>query len=128
MILIAEFFFLFRIESQEVEITKISVHFRAALGRVCLKLVIVMGVTWIVDVLSWAIGGPHYVWYFSDIVNSLQGLFIFIVVGCQPQVNFSPFVLHSTEDNKRFSLFRLLFTLKFKHSTVYVYSTGVVGS
>ncbi|CRK90996.1 CLUMA_CG004684, isoform A [Clunio marinus] len=59
---------------------------RAALGRVCLKLVIVMGVTWIVDVLSWAVGGPHYIWYFSDIVNSLQGLFIFIVVGCQPQV------------------------------------------
>lgn len=32
--------------------------------------------------------------YFSDIVNSLQGLFIFIVVGCQPQVRNS-FVLCS---------------------------------
>ena len=40
----------------------ISIRYRAALGRVCLKLVIVMGVTWIVDVLSWAIGGPHYIW------------------------------------------------------------------
>lgn len=66
--------------------SKISVRYRAALGRVCMKLVIVMGVTWIVDVVSWAVGGPHYVWYATDIINALQGLFIFIVVGCQPQV------------------------------------------
>lgn len=50
------------IEKFKTKITKISVRFRAALGRVCLKLVIVMGVTWICDVLSWAIGGPHYIW------------------------------------------------------------------
>ncbi|KAK9890250.1 hypothetical protein WA026_010362 [Henosepilachna vigintioctopunctata] len=59
---------------------------RAALGRVCMKLVIVMGVTWITDVLSDALGGPREVWYISDIFNSLQGVFIFIVIGCQPQV------------------------------------------
>ncbi|CAO1351306.1 unnamed protein product [Diamesa tonsa] len=59
---------------------------RVALGRVCMKLVIVMGVTWIADVVSWAVGGPHYVWYVTDIINALQGVFIFIVVGCQPQV------------------------------------------
>ena len=63
-----------------------SFHFRAALGRVCMKLVIVMGVTWIADVASWAVGGPNYFWYFTDIVNALQGVLIFIVVGCQPQV------------------------------------------
>lgn len=51
-----------------------------------MKLVIVMGVTWIADVVSWAVGGPHYVWYVTDIINALQGVFIFIVVGCQPQV------------------------------------------
>lgn len=50
------------IEKFKGKMTKISVRYRAALGRVCLKLVIVMGVTWIVDVLSWAIGGPHYIW------------------------------------------------------------------
>jgi len=69
------------------KMNKISVRYRAALGRVCMKLVIVMGVTWIVDVLSWAIGGPAYIWYVPDIINALQGLFIFIVVGCQPQVS-----------------------------------------
>ncbi|XP_071054468.1 probable G-protein coupled receptor Mth-like 1 isoform X2 [Onthophagus taurus] len=59
---------------------------RAALGRVCLKLVIVMGVFWIADIISWAVGGPHEYWYSTDIFNCLQGVFIFIVVGCQPQV------------------------------------------
>ncbi|XP_025834361.1 probable G-protein coupled receptor Mth-like 1 [Agrilus planipennis] len=59
---------------------------RAALGRVCMKLVVVMGVTWIADVLSWAVGGPQELWYITDIINTLQGVFIFIVVGCQPQV------------------------------------------
>ncbi|XP_014300620.1 probable G-protein coupled receptor Mth-like 1 [Microplitis demolitor] len=59
---------------------------RAALGRVCLKLVIVMGVTWVADIISWAVGGPNYLWYFTDLLNALQGFFIFIVVGWQPQV------------------------------------------
>ncbi|XP_063907653.1 probable G-protein coupled receptor Mth-like 1 [Zophobas morio] len=59
---------------------------RAALGRVCMKLVVVMGVSWIADVLSWAVGGPQELWYLTDLINCLQGLFIFIVVGCQPQV------------------------------------------
>ncbi|CAH0604493.1 unnamed protein product [Chrysodeixis includens] len=57
---------------------------RAALGRVCAKLVVVMGVTWGADVLSWAAGGPDYVWYATDLLNALQGVFIFLVVGCQP--------------------------------------------
>lgn len=59
---------------------------RAALGRVCLKLVVVMGITWIADVVSWAIGGPQYLWYITDIINALQGVFIFVVVASQPQV------------------------------------------
>lgn len=51
-----------------------------------MKLVVVMGVTWISEVLSWVIGGPQEVWYLTDVINCLQGVFIFIVVGCQPQV------------------------------------------
>ncbi|XP_028028989.1 probable G-protein coupled receptor Mth-like 1 [Bombyx mandarina] len=57
---------------------------RAALGRVCAKLVVVMGVTWGADVVSWAAGGPEYVWYATDLLNALQGVLIFLVVGCQP--------------------------------------------
>uniref|UniRef100_A0A182YFZ8 G-protein coupled receptors family 2 profile 2 domain-containing protein n=1 Tax=Anopheles stephensi TaxID=30069 RepID=A0A182YFZ8_ANOST len=56
------------------------------MGRVCLKLVVVMGVTWVADVISWAVGGPNYIWIVTDLINALQGVFIFIVVGCQPQV------------------------------------------
>lgn len=45
-----------------------------------------MGVTWVADVVSWAVGGPDYVWYLTDLINALQGVLIFAVVGCQPQV------------------------------------------
>lgn len=64
--------------------------FSAALGRVCLKLVVVMGITWITDVISWThenfFDGKHSVWIFIDLINALHGVFIFMVVGCQPQV------------------------------------------
>ncbi|XP_030382327.1 probable G-protein coupled receptor Mth-like 1 [Scaptodrosophila lebanonensis] len=59
---------------------------KSALGKVCLKLVVVMGVTWIADIISWIVGGPHEAWLLTDLINALQGVFIFIVVGCQPQV------------------------------------------
>nr|XP_029719926.1 probable G-protein coupled receptor Mth-like 1 isoform X2 [Aedes albopictus] len=59
---------------------------RAALGRVCMKLVVVMGITWVADVASWVFKGPYYIWLVTDLINALQGVFIFIVVGCQPQV------------------------------------------
>ncbi|XP_067008742.2 probable G-protein coupled receptor Mth-like 1 [Anabrus simplex] len=67
------------------EVVKSSTE-RTTLGRICLKLVVVMGLTWIADVISWAVGGPNYLWYFTDLINALQGVFIFAVVGCQPQV------------------------------------------
>lgn len=51
-----------------------------------MKLVVVMGVTWVADVVSWAVGGPQYIWYFTDLINAFQGVLIFAVVGCQPQV------------------------------------------
>lgn len=37
---------------------------RVAIGRVCLKLTVLMGVTWILDVLSWALNfeGPYFIW------------------------------------------------------------------
>ncbi|KAG8234417.1 hypothetical protein J437_LFUL015527 [Ladona fulva] len=72
------------------EVAKSSPHGegadRATLGRVCLKLVVVMGVTWVADVISWAVGGPAHAWYATDLINAFQGVLIFAVVGCQPQV------------------------------------------
>lgn len=50
-----------------------------------------MGVTWIADVISWIhgvwYGDPHYIWMITDLINALQGVLIFLVIGCQPQVN-----------------------------------------
>lgn len=53
-----------------------------------------MGVTWVTDVVSWAhenyFNGSEpqysYIWMVTDLINALHGVFIFIVVGCQPQV------------------------------------------
>lgn len=64
---------------------------RAALGRVCVKLVVVMGIAWVLDLLSWIHatldGERHVYWIVTDLINALHGVFIFFVVGCQPQVN-----------------------------------------
>jgi len=44
-----------------------------------LKLFIVMGVNWIMEVISWAAGGPEYFWFVTDLGNILQGVLIFII-------------------------------------------------
>lgn len=44
-----------------------------------LKLFIVMGVNWVMEVISWAAGGPKYLWYVTDLGNTLQGVLIFII-------------------------------------------------
>lgn len=68
-----------------------------------MKLVVVMGLTWAADVLSWvhtvwnsdsntmkmdSITGDvrYYFWYIMDGINALQGVLIFLVVASQPQV------------------------------------------
>lgn len=49
-----------------------------------------MGTTWVADILSWAhslwYDDLYYVWIITDLINTLQGVFIWLVVGCQPQV------------------------------------------
>lgn len=60
------------------------------LSRICMKLVVVMGIVWVADILSWAhslwYDDLYYVWIITDLINTLQGVFIWLVVGCQPQV------------------------------------------
>lgn len=65
-----------------------------------MKLVIIMGVTWFADVLSWAHNVAmkdsniqtikhdvrYYFWYIMDAINALQGVLIFLIVASQPQV------------------------------------------
>lgn len=106
----------------------------AALGRVCMKLVVVMGITWVLDVASWAHNVwtsdanamknsnvhsithdiRYYFWYVMDAINALQGVLIFLVVASQPQVSESI----------------LLVDLKpnYKHIPFYVLNEGHVGN
>ncbi|XP_076667143.1 putative G-protein coupled receptor Mth-like 1 [Andrena cerasifolii] len=44
------------------------------------KLILVMGVTWIFEVLSYADGSKNYFWIPTDILNALQGLVIFLLL------------------------------------------------
>ncbi|KAF0761761.1 G-protein coupled receptor Mth2-like, partial [Aphis craccivora] len=49
-----------------------------------LKLFIVMGVNWLAEIISWASGsdGSEFLWYVTDIGNSLQGVLIFLIFFC----------------------------------------------
>jgi G protein-coupled receptor Mth (Methuselah protein) len=38
-----------------------------------------MGVNWVMELISWAAGGPEYLWYLTDLGNTLQGVLIFII-------------------------------------------------
>ncbi|XP_066587466.1 G-protein coupled receptor Mth2-like [Prorops nasuta] len=45
-----------------------------------LKLFIVMGINWSMEIISWLCKGePPYIWYITDLANSLQGLIIFVI-------------------------------------------------
>jgi hypothetical protein len=41
------------------------------------KLFLLMGGTWLLEVLSWIVGGPNWVWYFPDLINCSRGVFVF---------------------------------------------------
>jgi hypothetical protein len=59
---------------------------------VVLELFLVMGLTWMADVVSLGINwsyGAQYAGYeilFFDVLNSLQGLLIFLVLVCKPRM------------------------------------------
>ena len=45
-----------------------------------LKLFIVMGISWSMEIISWLLDDkPTFVFYITDIANTLQGLIIFII-------------------------------------------------
>ncbi|XP_028981831.1 G-protein coupled receptor Mth2 [Diachasma alloeum] len=46
-----------------------------------LKLFIVMGINWSMEIISWLLNKdtPQYVWYLTDLANTLQGVIIFII-------------------------------------------------
>ncbi|XP_046668898.1 probable G-protein coupled receptor Mth-like 1 isoform X2 [Homalodisca vitripennis] len=44
-----------------------------------LKLFGLMGVTWVLEVVSWLCGGPEHYWYATDAINAFRSVFIFIL-------------------------------------------------
>ncbi|KAI4482567.1 hypothetical protein M0804_008420 [Polistes exclamans] len=52
-----------------------------------MKLFIVMGITWTTEIIStlWE-GSGDYIWYISDVINTLQGLIIFITLVCKQKI------------------------------------------
>jgi hypothetical protein len=41
------------------------------------KLFLLMGGTWLLEILSWSIGGPLWIWIFTDLINCSRGVLIF---------------------------------------------------
>jgi G protein-coupled receptor Mth (Methuselah protein) len=54
--------------------------------RMCFWLFCVMGINWVMEVVSWFAGGPDYIWYVTDVINTLQGLIIFLIFVLEPRV------------------------------------------
>lgn len=50
------------------------------------KLFCLMGLTWITEIISWAVGGADYYWYVPDFVNMLRAVFIFVIFCCKRNV------------------------------------------
>jgi len=45
-----------------------------------------MGLTWITEIISWAVGGADYYWYIPDFANMFRAVFIFVIVCCKRNV------------------------------------------
>ncbi|KAF7392631.1 hypothetical protein HZH66_008464 [Vespula vulgaris] len=69
-----------------------------------LKLFIVMGITWSTEIIStlWK-GSDNYIWYITDVVNTLQGLIIFITLVCKEKIKRLLLKRFGYNDNKFFS-------------------------
>ena len=45
-----------------------------------------MGVSWMMEIISFAVGGLAYIWIPTDILNILTGIFIFVIFVCNRNV------------------------------------------
>lgn len=52
------------------------------------RLFSLTGITWIFEIVSWFIGGPDYYWYVPDAINSLRGVFVFVICCCKKEILF----------------------------------------
>ncbi|XP_073972402.1 G-protein coupled receptor Mth2-like isoform X7 [Rhodnius prolixus] len=59
--------------------------------KLYVKLFLVMGINWAAELISFIVGEgvPHYLWYVTDLTNTLQGVFIFIIFVWKRRVRFA---------------------------------------
>uniref|UniRef100_A0A182TWH4 G-protein coupled receptors family 2 profile 2 domain-containing protein n=1 Tax=Anopheles melas TaxID=34690 RepID=A0A182TWH4_9DIPT len=57
-------------------LTLCFVYFSSRFG-LYLRLFIVMGVTWSLEIISWAVDNNAWIFYVSDVCNCIQGFLIF---------------------------------------------------
>lgn len=64
-----------------------NVYARINRVKLFLKLFIIMGVTWIFEVISWLVSGYNWNWYWVifDMINILQAIVIFIIFVCKKE-------------------------------------------
>lgn len=51
-----------------------------------MKIFFQVGILYVMEVISWFVGGPEAIWYITDAMNSLRGLLIFVIFCCKPKV------------------------------------------
>lgn len=54
--------------------------------RVIGSLFILMGVPWLMEVISFAVGGSRFIWMATDILNIFTGVFMFVITVCKSKV------------------------------------------
>ena len=54
--------------------------------RVIFSLSILMGVFWIMELVSFAVDNSYNAWYIFDAFNILTGVFVFFLFVCKPKV------------------------------------------
>ncbi|CAB3376964.1 Hypothetical predicted protein [Cloeon dipterum] len=42
-----------------------------------IKLFLLMGCTWLMEIVSWAVGGDESIWYLPDMINNTRGVLVF---------------------------------------------------
>lgn len=66
-----------------LKIFLISIHEVSYRFYLNLRLFIIMGVTWVMEAVSWAFKMEPALFYITDILNCLQGPIIFILFVCK---------------------------------------------
>uniref|UniRef100_T1J8Q1 G-protein coupled receptors family 2 profile 2 domain-containing protein n=1 Tax=Strigamia maritima TaxID=126957 RepID=T1J8Q1_STRMM len=75
-----------RLKRMSKDAVLVNKKIHSQLTRMYMKLLIVMGLCWIMEIVSGVVEKDDRYWYFTDIINGLQGFFLFLVYVCKANV------------------------------------------